>query len=45
MYIEQGYKGKLGAWNLFVIPVIFMVFMAFNYVATMMMLDETDPST
>ena len=45
MYIEQGYKGKLGAWNLFVIPVLFMVFMAFNYVATMMMLDETDQST
>ncbi|SCY13849.1 hypothetical protein SAMN05192588_1336 [Nonlabens sp. Hel1_33_55] len=45
MYIEQGYKGKLGAWSFFIIPGLFMVFMAFNYVATMMMLDETDQST
>ncbi|MFT6798654.1 MAG: hypothetical protein ACJAWA_000767, partial [Nonlabens sp.] len=44
MYIEQGYKGKLGAWNFFVIPVLFILLMAFNYVSTKLMLSESDQS-
>ncbi len=31
MYIEQGYKGKLGMWKYFIIPVGFMGLMALNY--------------
>lgn len=34
MYIEQGYKSKLGLWSFFVIPVTFILFMAANYVVT-----------
>lgn len=44
MYIEQGYKGKLGTWNFFVIPGLFMLFMLFNYVATKAMISESDQS-
>jgi len=34
MYIEQGYKGDIGLWKYFVIPVGFIGFMAINYVLT-----------
>ncbi|MEM7486855.1 MAG: type II CAAX endopeptidase family protein [Bacteroidota bacterium] len=34
MYIEQGYKGNIGIWKYFVIPLSFMAFMALNYIAT-----------
>ncbi|MCK0159408.1 CPBP family intramembrane glutamic endopeptidase [Allomuricauda sp. F6463D] len=34
MYIEQGYKGKIGLWKYLVIPVGFIVFMIINYIAT-----------
>jgi len=34
MYIEQGYKQKLGIWSFFVIPLGFIAFMIFNYVFT-----------
>ena len=34
MYIEQGYKGDIGIWKYFVIPVLFMAFMGLNYIAT-----------
>lgn len=44
MYIEQGYKGKLGVWNFFLIPVGFMLFMVFNYVSTLMMVEEQGQS-
>lgn len=44
MYIEQGYKGKLGVWNFFVIPVLFTGFIAFNYLATVLLIDESGPS-
>lgn len=45
MYIEQGYKGNLGAWNFFIIPGLFIAFMVFNYVATATLLAESDQST
>ncbi len=44
MYIEQGYKGNLGAWNFFVIPVLFMGLMAFNYVSTQALVADGDQS-
>ena len=44
MYIEQGYKGSLGTWNLFVIPGLFILFMIFNYVSTATLLAESDQS-
>lgn len=31
MYIEQGYKGKIGLWKYFIIPTLFIAFMALNY--------------
>ncbi|MDC6363525.1 MULTISPECIES: CPBP family intramembrane glutamic endopeptidase [Flavobacteriaceae] len=34
MYIEQGYRGEIGLWKFFVIPLAFMGFMVFNYVIT-----------
>ncbi|MEZ4811334.1 MAG: CPBP family intramembrane glutamic endopeptidase [Allomuricauda sp.] len=34
MYIEQGYKGNIGLWKYFVIPLAFMAFMGLNYIAT-----------
>ncbi|WP_190808542.1 CPBP family intramembrane glutamic endopeptidase [Flagellimonas sp. S3867] len=34
MYIEQGYKGDIGLWKYFIIPLGFIGFMALNYVAT-----------
>lgn len=34
MYIEQGYKGDIGLWKYFIIPVGFIGFMIFNYVLT-----------
>ena len=34
MYIEQGYKGDIGLWKYFVIPVGFIGFMAVNYIFT-----------
>ena len=34
MYIEQGYKGEIGLWKYFVIPVGFIGFMIFNYILT-----------
>ena len=33
MYIEQGYKGDLGIWKFWVLPVGFIAFMVFNYVS------------
>ncbi|MGB5983261.1 MAG: CPBP family intramembrane glutamic endopeptidase [Nonlabens sp.] len=39
MFIEQGYKGNLGAWNFLVIPILFILLMIFNYVSTMLMID------
>ncbi len=33
MYIEQGYKGDIGIWKFWVLPLGFMAFMAFNYVS------------
>ncbi len=44
MYIEQGYKGNLGAWNFFVIPVLFIMLMVFNYVSTAALTSGTDQS-
>jgi membrane protease YdiL (CAAX protease family) len=44
MYIEQGYKGKLGTWNFFVIPGLFILLMVFNYVSTKMMLAAQEQS-
>ncbi|TAI48651.1 CPBP family intramembrane glutamic endopeptidase [Flagellimonas allohymeniacidonis] len=34
MYIEQGYKGSLGLWKYLFLPIGFIAFMAFNYLAT-----------
>lgn len=34
MYIEQGHKGNIGLWKYWVLPVGFIVFMIFNYIAT-----------
>ncbi len=34
MYIEQGYKGNIGLWKYFIIPLGFIGFMAFNYILT-----------
>ncbi|UII76034.1 CPBP family intramembrane metalloprotease [Flagellimonas sp. HMM57] len=34
MYIEQGYKGDIGIWKYFVIPLGFIGFMILNYIAT-----------
>ncbi|MBO0323390.1 CPBP family intramembrane metalloprotease [Muricauda sp. CAU 1633] len=34
MYIEQGYKGDIGLWKYFIIPVAFIGFMVLNYIAT-----------
>ena len=34
MYVEQGYKGDIGLWKYFVIPVGFIGFMALNYILT-----------
>jgi hypothetical protein len=34
MYIEQGYKGEIGLWKYFVIPLAFMGFMVMNYIIT-----------
>lgn len=31
MYIEQGYKGTIGLWKYFVLPIGFLGFMAINY--------------
>ncbi|PQJ19424.1 CPBP family intramembrane glutamic endopeptidase [Nonlabens tegetincola] len=45
MYIEQGYKGKLGIWNAFILPVGFILLMTFNYFATKAFLDESGEST
>ena len=40
MYIEQGYKGNLGAWNFLIIPGLFSAFMLVNYVMTMSMIEQ-----
>ncbi|MEO9892906.1 CPBP family intramembrane glutamic endopeptidase [Aurantibacter sp.] len=32
MYIEQGYKGKIGLWKYWIIPPAFILFMAVNYI-------------
>lgn len=34
MYIEQGYKGKIGVWKFFVLPLGFIALMVLNYVFT-----------
>ena len=34
MYIEQGYKGKIGLWKYWIIPSCFIGFMILNYVLT-----------
>ncbi|SMC52871.1 CPBP family intramembrane glutamic endopeptidase [Cellulophaga tyrosinoxydans] len=36
MYIEQGYKGKIGLWKYWILPVGFILFMIANYLATLM---------
>lgn len=36
MYIEQGYKGDIGLWKYFVLPIGFVAFMTVNYLATIM---------
>jgi len=36
MYIEQGYKGDIGLWKYWVIPVGFILFMIANYIATIL---------
>jgi len=36
MYIEQGYKGDIGLWKYWFIPLGFMSFMALNYVMAML---------
>ncbi|MEM7380683.1 MAG: type II CAAX endopeptidase family protein [Bacteroidota bacterium] len=33
MYIEQGYKGDIGLWKFWVLPLGFIAFMVFNYVS------------
>ncbi|MEM8509357.1 MAG: CPBP family intramembrane glutamic endopeptidase [Bacteroidota bacterium] len=33
MYIEQGYRGDIGLWKFFVIPTLFVGYMAFNTLA------------
>lgn len=33
MYIEQGYKGDIGIWKFWVLPMGFIALMAFNYVS------------
>lgn len=35
MYIEQGYKGNIGLWKYFILPIGFIALMALNYVATL----------
>ncbi len=34
MYIEQGYRGNIGLWKYFIIPLGFIGFMTFNYILT-----------
>lgn len=34
MYIEQGYKGKIGLWKYILPPGLFILFMIFNYYAS-----------
>ncbi|WP_420601392.1 CPBP family intramembrane glutamic endopeptidase [Flagellimonas sp.] len=34
MYIEEGYKGDIGLWKYFIIPLMFIGFMGLNYLAT-----------
>lgn len=36
MYIEQGYKGNIGLWKYWILPVGFILFMIANYLATLM---------
>ncbi|WP_394748626.1 CPBP family intramembrane glutamic endopeptidase [Spongiimicrobium salis] len=36
MYVEQGYKGNIGVWKYFIIPGLFIAFMVFNYIVTIM---------
>tara|TARA_R110000868_G_scaffold4211_13_gene26722 strand:- start:131310 stop:132227 length:918 start_codon:yes stop_codon:yes gene_type:complete len=36
MYIEQGYKGKIGLWKYWILPVGFILFIVANYIATVM---------
>jgi len=36
MYIEEGYKGQLGLWKYFVIPVGFLLLIVANYILTAM---------
>ncbi len=33
MYIEQGYRGNIGIWKFWVLPIGFIALMAFNYVS------------
>jgi len=33
MYIEQGYKGNIGIWKFWVLPIGFIALMAFNYIS------------
>ena len=35
MYIEQGYRGDLGIWKYFIIPVGFLGFMVLNFIAVL----------
>lgn len=36
MYIEQGYKGDIGLWKYWIIPLGFIGLMIFNYISTLM---------
>ena len=42
MYIEQGYRGELGIWKYFVIPIGFIGFMVFNYVVVLLSDEPVD---
>ena len=35
MYIEQGYKGDIGLWKYFVLPLGFIALMVFNYITVL----------
>ncbi len=42
MYTEQGYRGKLGLWKYAVLPVLFLGFVALNYIATLTAPNSTE---
>ncbi|WP_350288710.1 type II CAAX endopeptidase family protein [uncultured Croceitalea sp.] len=42
MYIEQGHRGNLGLWKYLLIPLGFISFMIFNYIAVLMSDEPVD---